>query len=106
MKALAIGGVEDHVHVLLSLPSTLSIAKAVQLLKGNSSKWIHQTSANQRLFEWQVGYGAFSCCLGLGRHNKVYSISERISRGSFLQRWIDLFSWSAWNSLWKMDAWL
>ena len=81
MKALAIGGVEDHVHVLLSLPSTLSIAKAVQLLKGNSSKWIHQTSANQRLFEWQVGYGAFSCCLGLGRHNKVYSISERPSRG-------------------------
>ena len=39
MKALSIGGVEDHVHALLSIPSTLSIAKAVQLLKGNSSKW-------------------------------------------------------------------
>jgi putative transposase len=60
MKALAIGGVEDHVHALLSIPSTLSIAKAVQLLKGNSSKWIHQTFSNQRLFEWQEGYGAFS----------------------------------------------
>jgi len=38
MKALAIGGVTDHVHLLLSLPPTLSISKAMQLLKGNSSK--------------------------------------------------------------------
>jgi REP element-mobilizing transposase RayT len=60
IKALSIGGVEDHVHALLSIPSTLSIAKTVQLLKGNSSKWIHQTFSNQRLFEWQEGYGAFS----------------------------------------------
>src|SRR2546423_931520 len=60
MKALSIGGVEDHVHALLSIPSTLSIAKAVQLIKGNSSKWIHRTFPNQRLFEWQEGYGAFS----------------------------------------------
>jgi REP element-mobilizing transposase RayT len=60
MKALSIGGVEDHVHALLSIPSTLSIAKAMQLLKGNSSKWIHKTFSNQRLFEWREGYGAFS----------------------------------------------
>jgi REP element-mobilizing transposase RayT len=60
MKALSIGGVEDHVHALLSIPATLPIAKAVQLLKGNSSKWIHETFPNQRLFEWQEGYGAFS----------------------------------------------
>jgi REP element-mobilizing transposase RayT len=63
MKALSIGGVEDHVHVLLSIPSTLSIAKSVQLLKGNSSKWIHETFPNQRLFEWQEGYGAFSVAI-------------------------------------------
>ncbi len=60
MKALSIGGVEDHVHALLSIPSTISVAKAVQLLKGNSSKWIHETFPNLRLFEWQEGYGAFS----------------------------------------------
>ncbi len=63
MKALSIGGVEDHVHALLSIPSTLSTAKAVQLLKGNSSKWIHETFLNQRLFEWQEGYGAFSIAI-------------------------------------------
>jgi putative transposase len=60
IKALAIGGVADHVHILLSLPPTLSVAKAVQLLKGNSSKWIHETFPKLRSFEWQQGYGAFS----------------------------------------------
>ena len=51
MKALSIGGVEDHVHVLVSIPSTLSVSKSMQLLKGNSSKWIHETFSNKRLFE-------------------------------------------------------
>jgi len=60
MKALIVGGVEDHVHVMLSIPSTLSVAKAVQLLKGNSSKWIHDTFKEHWSFEWQEGYGAFS----------------------------------------------
>jgi putative transposase len=60
MKALAIGGAADHVHILLSLPATLSIAKAVQLLKGNSSKWIRETFPKMRSFAWQQGYGAFS----------------------------------------------
>jgi REP element-mobilizing transposase RayT len=57
MKALVVGGVEDHVHILLSIPSALSVAKALQLLKGNSSKWIHETFKEHRDFEWQEGYG-------------------------------------------------
>jgi len=60
MKALKVGGVADHLHILLSLPSTLAIAKAVQLIKGNSSKWIHETFPQHIGFEWQEGYGAFS----------------------------------------------
>ena len=60
MKRLDIGGASDHVHVLLSLPATLSVAKAIQLLKGNSSKWIRETFPKMRLFAWQEGYGAFS----------------------------------------------
>jgi REP element-mobilizing transposase RayT len=59
-KALAIGGVEDHVHLLLSIPATLSVAKAIQLVKGASSKWVHETFPKRRLFAWQEGYGAFS----------------------------------------------
>ena len=60
MKLLRAGGVEDHVHLLISLPATLEISKAVQLLKGNSSKWIHEEFPDLQAFEWQVGYGAFS----------------------------------------------
>jgi putative transposase len=62
MKALAIGGVSDHVHLLLSLPTTMSVSKAMQLLKGNSSKWLRETFPELRSqgFAWQEGFGSFS----------------------------------------------
>jgi hypothetical protein len=60
MKAVEIGGVEDHVHILLSLPATMAISKALQLIKGGSSKWVHETFPEHRLFAWQEKYGAFS----------------------------------------------
>ena len=60
MKAVEIGGVEDHVHILLSLPATMPISKALQLIKGGSSKWMHETFPEHRLFAWQEKYGAFS----------------------------------------------
>jgi REP element-mobilizing transposase RayT len=60
MKLVAVGGVADHVHLLLSLPATMPLSKAMQLLKGNSSKWIHETFRKLRSFAWQEGYGAFS----------------------------------------------
>ena len=60
MKALAVGGTPDHIHALLSLPSVMSFAKAVQLIKGGSSKWVHDKFPEHKRFEWQEGYGAFS----------------------------------------------
>jgi putative transposase len=60
MKAIEIGGVADHVHMLLSLPATLTPAKAMQLIKGGSSKCVHDTFPEQHLFAWQEKYGAFS----------------------------------------------
>ncbi|HEY7403890.1 MAG TPA: IS200/IS605 family transposase [Candidatus Angelobacter sp.] len=59
MKALAVGGIADHCHILLSLPPTISVAKAIQLVKSGSSKWVHDETASRR-FAWQEGYGAFS----------------------------------------------
>jgi REP element-mobilizing transposase RayT len=47
---------EDHAHLLIQLPATLTLAKAVQLLKGSSSKWVGE---HGREFSWQEGYGAF-----------------------------------------------
>ena len=48
------GGIENHVHVLIALPATSSLAHAVQKLKGSSSRWMGSG------FSWQEGYGAFS----------------------------------------------
>ena len=59
MKALAVGGTDDHVHLLLSLPSSLPIAKAMREIKSASSHWMHETCGLPG-FEWQEGYGAFS----------------------------------------------
>jgi putative transposase len=60
MKLISAGGVDDHVHLLISIHKTIGISKAMQLIKGGSSKWIHETFSEHRLFEWQEGYGAFS----------------------------------------------
>ena len=72
IKALIVGGVEDHVHALLSIPPTLSVAKSVQLLKGNSSKWIHDTFKEHGDFEWQEGYGVFSVGISGVQHTMEY----------------------------------
>jgi REP element-mobilizing transposase RayT len=76
MKALAIGGVEDHVHLLLSLTSTMAIAKAIQLVKGGSSLWIHKTFPGQSGFAWQEGYGAFSLGISQIEATKSYIESQ------------------------------
>jgi len=60
IQVLAAGSTADHVHLLISLPRTISIAKSVQLLKAGSSKWIHENFSGSRTFAWQEGYGAFS----------------------------------------------
>jgi putative transposase len=54
---IANGGMEDHAHLLIHLPASLALAKAVQLLKGSSSRWINEHGDE---FSWQEGYGAFS----------------------------------------------
>ena len=57
---LEIGGTEDHVHMLVILPRTLSVAEAIQKIKGNTSNWIHKSFPLLEKFNWQNGYGAFS----------------------------------------------
>src|SRR6476620_9619247 len=77
MRALEIGGVEDHVHLLLSIPSTLSIATAMQLIKGGSSKWIHDIFPEHNNFEWQEGYGAFTVGISQVEDTKQYIANQR-----------------------------
>jgi REP element-mobilizing transposase RayT len=82
IKTLAIGGAADHVHVLLSLPARLSIAKATQLRKGNSSKWIHETFPKMRYFAWQEGYGTFSVSISGVEATVAYIRNEAAHHGT------------------------
>jgi REP element-mobilizing transposase RayT len=74
MKALGIGGMEDHVHILLSLPTSLAIAKAMQEIKSASSRWMHE-SCGMGSFDWQEGYGAFS--IGWAQMSATLAYIER-----------------------------
>jgi REP element-mobilizing transposase RayT len=71
-KTIAIGGIADHVHLLLSLPASMALAKAMQLLKGGSSKWMNENGIK---FAWQEGYGAFT--VGVSQQEQTISYINR-----------------------------
>jgi REP element-mobilizing transposase RayT len=59
IQVLAIGGIENHIHALIAPPADMAIAKAVQSIKGVSSKWMNDEFFPNREFGWQQGYAAF-----------------------------------------------
>ena len=58
--ALEVGGVTDHVHLLVSLNQNHRIADFMRELKASTSKWVNRSGLTPARFEWQRGYGAFS----------------------------------------------
>jgi putative transposase len=72
----AIGGTDDHAHMLIGLPVTLTIARGAQIIKGTSSRWIHETFPRMHHFAWQEGYGAFSVCRSLVRTTISYILNQ------------------------------
>jgi putative transposase len=50
----------DHVHVLASLPATVTLAEIAGAPKSNSSRWIRENMPQCKGFAWQEGYGAFT----------------------------------------------
>ncbi len=57
IHVVAAGGTANHLHLLILLPQTITLARAMQELKANTSRWLRETC---RDFQWQEGYGAFS----------------------------------------------
>ena len=53
----AIGGIQEHIHLLIQVPPTLPVSKAILTIKSNSSRWATEQGHK---FAWQQGYGAFS----------------------------------------------
>ncbi|QDU54940.1 IS200/IS605 family transposase [Aeoliella mucimassa] len=55
-----VGGMPDHIHLLLALPPTIAVSDAIRMVKTNSSKWVNERGDQPTRFQWQTGYGAFS----------------------------------------------
>lgn len=78
VKTVAIGGTDDHVHILLQLPPDLSLSFVMQKLKSISSKWMNDTFYPQhRIFRWQAGYLAFSVSSRQVDKQKKYIQNQR-----------------------------
>lgn len=60
LKIHAAGNVEDHVHVVVSIPPKLSVAECVRQIKGASAYAINHIPGSDGQFQWQGGYGALS----------------------------------------------
>ena len=95
MKAIEVGGIADHVHLLLSIPANVALSKAVQLIKGGSSHWLKETFPKLSGFAWQDGYAAFTVSQsqmdgvrdyvrGQAEHHRTKTFAEEYR--TFLQR--------------------
>ncbi|MDZ4853008.1 MAG: IS200/IS605 family transposase [Pirellulaceae bacterium] len=58
--SVSVGGHVDHVHILVGLSRTIAIAKLVENIKTETSKWAKNTQGGTPTFSWQTGYGVFS----------------------------------------------
>ncbi len=70
----AVGGMEDHIHLLIPIPPGLAMAKAVNAIKANSSRW---ATEQRHKFAWQEGYGAFSVSRSLEQPAAVRYIENQ-----------------------------
>lgn len=77
MPVLMSGGIEDHIHLLASMPSNLSLGDAAQYFKGGTSRWLNK-NFKERIgpFAWQTGYGAFSVSVSHLEQTKQYIANQ------------------------------
>src|SRR5947209_5365225 len=59
-EVLALNGMEDHVHLLVALATTISMADLMKHVKGGASRFVSEQFAANDRFQWQGNYGAFS----------------------------------------------
>lgn len=93
--ALAINGIDDHVHVLAKLRPDKAVSDVLRDLKANSSGWLHDVFPELKDFSWQNGYGAFTVSASQVEKVKEYiSNQERHHQkiGSFRNEFIKLLS--------------
>jgi putative transposase len=74
---LQIGGTSDHIHVLCTLPKTMTLADLTEEIKKSSSKWIKTKGSHYHTFYWQDGYCGFSVGWSQVKHVKNYIRNQK-----------------------------
>ena len=76
-----IGGIDDHVHILTAIPTTLSLADYVKEVKTGSSRWLKEQAEFRRFEGWQDRYGAFTeYIMGQAEHHRAESLLDEYRR--------------------------
>lgn len=84
---IAIGGIEEHVHLLAGIPSTLSVSDLIKNVKGSSSHLITHKIKPGEFFKWQGSYGAFTVS-----HNDIATVANYVRNQAFHHRNKSVFS--------------
>ena len=87
-----VGGTEDHVHLLVSIPPKIAVSDAIRSIKSNSSRWVNEQEWSIRNFEWQKGYGAFTVSYSQMDHVRAYIDNQELHHRklTFQEEYIDL----------------
>ena len=90
--SLQIGGIDNHVHALISSPPTIDVSKIAKYVKGDSSFWIHREFPKLQKFAWQDGYGVFTVCKSHSQKVIEYIKNQRKhhQRQTFEEEFIEL----------------
>lgn len=89
---IEIGGMPDHIHILAGLSPTLAVADVIRDVKANSSKWLNEQPNRMSIFEWQIGYGAFTVSFSQIEvvQNYIRNQREHHRKKSFREEYIEL----------------
>ena len=78
MSAVQVGGIEDHAHALINAKPSWAPSEIAKVLKGESSRWIHEEFPKLSKFGWQDGYAVFSVSKSLVPRVVEYIRNQRI----------------------------
>jgi putative transposase len=92
MTTLQVGGIDDHIHALVSAPPTAAPSTIAKFIKGDSSHWIHREFPKLRVFAWQDGYGAFTVSKSQTQNVIEYIKNQREhhSKQTFEEEFVEL----------------
>ena len=91
-KTLAIGGTENHVHLLFGFRPTQSLSSLIMVLKRETSEWINREGLTPSVFRWQEGFGAFSYAMSQLPNVIHYILNQEAhhAKTTFRKEYVDI----------------